>query len=133
MHICTHEEITQKKYDDGMLHICMSSDLKLYNNYEFMPYWTVKFEVKPNYEKDASEDDKKAVNAEINNFSLAKLNINSEINLNIINDDGQNKGPVKSTIKFLGHIPIELGYIQHLDSTFRLSHFTDITDWIQFG
>jgi hypothetical protein len=77
MHICTPEEITQTKYDSGMLNICLPKDkLKLYNNYEFLPYWTVKFEIKPNYPKDATEENKKAVNAEINNFSLAKLNLN---------------------------------------------------------
>jgi hypothetical protein len=69
MHICKSEEIPKTKFDDGMLYLCLPNDkLKLYNNFEILPYWTVKFEVKPNYKKDATEEVKKAINAEINNF-----------------------------------------------------------------
>ena len=69
MHVCRSDEIPKAKFDDGTLYLCMPNDkLKLYNNFEFLPYWTVKFEVKPNYEKDATEEVKKAINAEINNF-----------------------------------------------------------------
>ena len=87
-HECTSDEVTADMYNQGSLHICLpTKKIKLSNNFMFFPYTGVKLVVQPNYD---TIKDKKVVNAEVNNFGLSRLQVNSEVNLEIT--DGR---PVK--------------------------------------
>jgi len=104
MHICTAEEITPRVYDNGYLHVCMPIEkVKIYNNFEYYPQISAGFHVKPNYE---IIKDNKTVNAEINNFALSRLHVNSELDLS-----DKTGNPIRKTVKYIGRLQFELGYI----------------------
>jgi len=41
--------------------------------------------------------------------------------------------PVVKTLKYLGRIPFETGFQQHIDTQLRIHHLTDQAQWVQFG
>ena len=71
--VCTREMIGDH-IETGRLYICPQREhLHIFNNYEYFPQIHVEFVIRPNYE---IETDKAIVNEEVNNFEVAREQIN---------------------------------------------------------
>ena len=76
--------------------------LSLNNNFDYLPQISVGFKVKPNYE---IVKNKTLVNEQVENFMLGRSQVNSGMDLKIV--DGS---PIIKTVKYMGRVPFEVGY-----------------------
>ena len=60
----------------------------------------------------------------VENFELGRFQISNTMDQKIVD-----RKPVVKVAKFIGRIPIEIGWNQHIDSFLRIHYIKDITDW----
>jgi hypothetical protein len=134
--VCEPEDITQKHYDNGKLYICSaeSDKMTLYGNYEQAPYKSFGVKHRPNYDsiktKPMKLSDKQAINKEVDNFEVAREQINQIADFNL--HDGSN--PIsKAKPKWHGRHQLEVGYHQQADSYLQVNSFIDFNSWVSFN
>jgi hypothetical protein len=62
------------------------------------------------------------VDSEVNKFSIAREQVNSEADLSIINGN-----PIVKSIAWLGRMQLDTGYQMHGGSFMKHNSFTDVT------